>query len=71
MALLLALAAPMWSQPNPDKSGQKPAAEEKSALDYAKRAFQDKLYDVAAEKLEQFLRAYPQSASLNEVSWLL
>lgn len=67
--LLLAFAAPLWSQPSSEP--KKTSAEEKRALDYAKRAFQDRLYDVAAEKLEQFLRSYPQSTSLNEVSWLL
>lgn len=38
---------------------------------FAKRAFQDSLYDVAKIKLEKFLKKYPESDLETEARWLL
>jgi len=38
---------------------------------YAKRAFQDQLYDVAKSKLESFREKYPDSIFSDEARWLL
>ncbi|MFZ5806012.1 MAG: tetratricopeptide repeat protein [Verrucomicrobiota bacterium] len=52
------------------QEGVLPSKEETRAFDYAKRAFQDKLYDVAAKRLDDFLRVYPKSASKKDALWL-
>lgn len=67
LVLLLAVfCITAWSQET-----QKVSKDEEKALSYAKRAFQDKLYDDARHRFEEFLKNYPKSASKNEVNLLL
>ncbi|MEM9445263.1 MAG: tetratricopeptide repeat protein [Verrucomicrobiota bacterium] len=40
-------------------------------LSFAKRSFQDGLHDLAALKLNNFIKAYPNSSQLHEAYWLL
>jgi len=49
----------------------KPGEGEKKALTVAQKAFQDSQYDVAAIKLQDFLKAYPKSESAAEATLLL
>ncbi|MEM9400127.1 MAG: tetratricopeptide repeat protein, partial [Verrucomicrobiota bacterium] len=45
--------------------------DEKRDMAFAKRAFQDGLYDLAEIKLARFIEDFPQSTQLYEVRWLL
>jgi tetratricopeptide (TPR) repeat protein len=44
---------------------------ERRSISFAKRAFQDSLYDVSKLKLEKFLEKYPESDFKIEALWLL
>lgn len=44
---------------------------ERRSISFAKRAFQDNLYDVSKIKLEKFLEKYPESDFKTEALWLL
>lgn len=46
-------------------------ADDPRALNLAKRAFQDRLYDAAAQRFQAYLTAYPNSPSAPEARWLL
>lgn len=63
--LLFGVVCVGWSQDE-----VKPSKEEEKAFNYAKRAFQDNLYDVAARRLDKFLEDYPKSVSKKDALWL-